>query len=117
MIGLLCISDVLFLIRSTLYLSQHEITVAGDVGARVHREQADGEVTASSVAEAMRKAIDAKVVKLKVKLGKFLAVANPELTDGWLHEVVYTHLYTAKFEQHLLFTYCVPDPCVNCELD
>lgn len=98
-----------------VHLSQHEITVAGDVGARVHREQADGDVTPASVAAAMRAAMEVKIGKLKIKLGKLLAISNPELTDGWLQEVMDCRLSIASLFkkifvptfQHLIYVFVV----------
>ena len=50
-------------------------------------EQADGEVTAAEKATAMMSAVQKKTEKLRVKMGKLVCVANPDLTDGWLQEV------------------------------
>ena len=35
----------------------------------------------------MTAAIEKRVVALRIKMDKLVAVANPELTDGWLREV------------------------------
>jgi len=68
-------------------LVQHEISLAADEGARLLIEQSDGDVSAEDKAAAMKLAVEKRCVALKQKMGKLVAVANPELTDGWLHEV------------------------------
>ena len=35
----------------------------------------------------MKAAVEKRAVALRTKMGKLLAVSNPELTDGWLREV------------------------------
>ena len=35
----------------------------------------------------MKVAIEKRAVALRMKMGKLVAVSNPELTDGWLREV------------------------------
>jgi hypothetical protein len=35
----------------------------------------------------MKAAIEKRAVALRMKMGKLVAVSNPELTDGWLREV------------------------------
>ena len=68
-------------------ISQHEISIAADEGLRQYIEQTDGEVTATEKAAAMKSAVDKKIEKLRIKMGKLVCVANPDLTDGWLQEV------------------------------
>jgi len=67
---------------------QHEISVAADEGLRQHKEHVEGDVTDASKAAAMRAAVEEKIQKLRLKLAKLVAVANPDLTDGWLEEVL-----------------------------
>ena len=69
------------------FLVQHELGLAADDGVRHLVEQTEGEVTPADKASAMSAAIEKKVVALRIKMGKLVAVANPELTDGWLREV------------------------------
>ena len=68
---------------------QHEIGIAADEGLRQYIEQTDGDVTAAEKAAAMKLAVQKKIEKLRVKMGKLVCVANPDLTDGWLQEVQY----------------------------
>lgn len=37
---------------------------------------------------AMREAIKDKTKKLNIRTGKYVAIANPDLTDEWLKEVI-----------------------------
>ena len=69
------------------FLVQHELGLAADDGVRHLVEQTEGEVTPADKASAMSAAIEKKAVALRIKMGKLVAVANPELTDGWLREV------------------------------
>jgi hypothetical protein len=69
------------------FLVQHELGLAADDGVRHLVEQTEGEVTHVDKTSAMSAAIEKKVVALRIKMGKLVAVANPELTDGWLREV------------------------------
>jgi hypothetical protein len=50
-------------------------------------EQSEGEVSPADKAAAMKAAIEKRAVALRMKMGKLVAVSNPELTDGWLREV------------------------------
>ena len=67
---------------------QHELSLAADDGVRQLLEHTEGEVSPADKAAAMKAAVEKKVVALRMKMGKLVAVANPELTDGWLREVV-----------------------------
>jgi len=67
---------------------QHEISIAADNGVRQLIEETDGEATASDKAAAMKSAVEKKTALLRLKMGKLVAVANPDLTDGWLREVM-----------------------------
>lgn len=58
-----------------------------DERIRLHQKQADVDVTSASKAWAMRLAVEEKVQKLQMKMGKLVVVANPNLTDEWLWEV------------------------------
>ena len=69
------------------FFVQHELGLAADDGVRHLVEQSEGEVTPADKASAMSAAIEKKAVALRIKMGKLVAVANPELTDGWLREV------------------------------
>jgi hypothetical protein len=66
---------------------QHELGIAADDGVRQLLEQAKGEVSPADKAAAMKAAIEKRAVALRMKMGKLVAVSNPELTDGWLREV------------------------------
>ena len=66
---------------------QHELGLAADDGVRHLVEQAEGEVSPADKAAAMKAAIEKRAVALRMKMGKLVAVSNPELTDGWLREV------------------------------
>ena len=66
---------------------QHELGLAADDGVRHLVEQTEGEVSHADKAAAMKAAVEKRVVALRIKMGKLLAVSNPELTDGWLREV------------------------------
>ena len=66
---------------------QHELGLAADEGARQLLEQSEGEVSPADKAAAMKAAVEKRFVALRMKMGKLVAVANPELTDGWLREV------------------------------
>ena len=69
---------------------QHELGVAADEGVRHLVEQTEGKVSPADKVAAMKAAIEKRVVALHMKMGKLVAVSNPELTDGWLREVRYT---------------------------
>ena len=66
---------------------QHELGLAADDGVRHLVEQSEGEVSPADKAAAMKAAVEKRSVALRMKMGKLVAVANPELTDGWLREV------------------------------
>lgn len=66
---------------------QHELGLAADEGIRQIVEQSEGEVSPADKAAAMKAAMEKRAVALRMKMGKLVAVANPELTDGWLREV------------------------------
>ena len=66
---------------------QHELGLAADEGARQLVEQSEGEVSPADKAAAMKAAVEKRSVALRMIMGKLVAVANPELTDGWLCEV------------------------------
>jgi hypothetical protein len=65
----------------------HELGLAADDGVRQLVEQSEGEVSPADKAAAMKAAIEKRAVALRIKMGKLVAVSNPELTDGWLREV------------------------------
>ena len=66
---------------------KHELGLAADDGVRQLVEQSEGEVYPADKAAAMKAAAEKRAVALRMKMGKLIAVANPELTDGWLREV------------------------------
>jgi hypothetical protein len=66
---------------------QHEISMAADEGVRQLIEQSDGDVSPVQKAAAMKSAVDKRCISLRQKMGKLVAVANPELTEGWFDEV------------------------------
>jgi hypothetical protein len=66
---------------------QHELGLAADDGVRQLVELTEGQVSPADKAAAMKAAIEKKAVALRNKMGKLVAVSNPELTDGWLREV------------------------------
>ena len=68
-------------------LLQHEISRAADDGLRGFLEQNDGDVTEAEKLIAMKAAVKKVTEKLRQKMNKFVAVANPELTPAWLREV------------------------------
>jgi hypothetical protein len=67
---------------------QHELAVAADDGVRHLLEQSEGEVSPADKSTAMKAAVEKKALALRMKMAKLVAVANPELTDGWLCEVL-----------------------------
>jgi hypothetical protein len=70
-------------------LPQHEIAAAGDVAVRAYQEAlGDGEANPVDEANAMRARIKDKSLALRQKLGKLTAVANPELGDKFLAQVI-----------------------------
>ena len=68
-------------------LVQHEFGLAADEGVRHLVEQTEGEVSPVEKAAAMKAAFDKKIVALRNKMGKFVAVSNPEHSAGWLRKV------------------------------
>jgi hypothetical protein len=78
---------IFWIMHSCSLFVQHELSVAADEGVRQLVEQTEGEVSPADKAAAMTAAIEKRVVALRIKMGKLVAVANPELTDGWLREV------------------------------
>jgi hypothetical protein len=85
-----------------VFFLQHELGLAADDGVRHLVEQTEGEVTPADKASAMNAAIEKKAVALRIKMGKLVAVANPELTDGWLREVGALNLCLYQFVQLIL---------------
>ena len=66
---------------------QHERSLATDEGVRQLVEQTEGEISPADKAAAMKAAVEKRAVALRIKMGKLVAVSNPELTEGWLREV------------------------------
>ena len=88
---------------------QHELGLAADDGVRQLMEQSEGEVSPADKAAAMKAAIEKRAVALRMKMGKLVAVSNPELTDAWLQEVgvlilVYIILFILCLLRRLLFS-------------
>jgi hypothetical protein len=70
-------------------LPQHEIAVVGDVAVFAYQEALeDGEANPVDEANAMQARIKEKSLALKQKLGKVTVVANPELGDMFLAQVI-----------------------------
>jgi hypothetical protein len=68
---------------------QHEIVAAGDVAVQAYQEAlGDGEANPVDEANAMQAGIKDKSLALRQKLGKLTAVANPELGDRFLAQVI-----------------------------
>ena len=91
----------LFLHSFSLFV-QHELGLAADDGVRQLQEQAEGEVSPADKAAAMKAAIEKRVVALRMKMGKLVAVSNPELTEGWLREVGTQVLFPSHSVQLIL---------------
>ena len=66
---------------------QHELGPAVDDGVRQLVEQSEEAVSHVDKAAAMKAAVEKRTVELRIKMGKFVVVSNPELTDSWLCEV------------------------------
>jgi hypothetical protein len=66
---------------------QHELGLAADDDLRLLVEQTEGEVSPADKVAAMKAAVEKRAVQLRMKMGKLVAISNPEFTDGWLHEV------------------------------
>jgi hypothetical protein len=72
-----------------LSLPQHKTAAAGDVAVRAYQEAlGDGEANSVDEANAMRAGIKDKSLALRQKLGKLTTVANPELGDRFLAQVI-----------------------------
>jgi hypothetical protein len=72
-----------------LSLPQQEIAAAGDVAVQAYHEAlGDGEANPVDEANAMRARIKDKSLALRQKLGKLTAIANPELGDRFLAQVI-----------------------------
>jgi hypothetical protein len=72
-----------------LSLSRYEIAVAGDVAVRAYQEALeDGEANSVDEANAMLAGIKDKSLALRQKLGKLTVVANPELGDRFVAQVI-----------------------------
>jgi hypothetical protein len=70
-------------------LPQHEIAAAGDVAVCAYQEAlVDGKVNPVDEANAKQAGIKDKSLVLKQKLGKLTVVANPELGDKFLAQVI-----------------------------
>ena len=72
---------------SCSFFLQHELGLAADEGVRHLVEQSEGDVSPADKAAAMKSAIEKRAVALRMKMGKLVAVSNPDLTDPWLREV------------------------------
>jgi hypothetical protein len=81
-------------------LVQHELGLAADEGVRQLVEQSDVEVSAVEKATAMKDATKKRAKQLHKKMSKLVALANPDLTDGWLREVL-TLFLNHIFESHI----------------
>jgi hypothetical protein len=66
---------------------QHEISMAADEGVRQLIEQSDGDGSPAQKVAAMKSAVDKRCISLRQNMRKLVAVANPELTEGWFDEV------------------------------
>ena len=90
--------------HSCSFFVQHELGLAADEGVRHLMEQSKGDMSPVDKAAAMKAAIEKRVVALPMKMGKLVAVSNPEFTDAWLREVgilnlcpyQYVHLILVK---------------------
>jgi hypothetical protein len=70
-------------------LLEHEIAAAGNVVIRAYQEAlGDGEANPMDEANAMRAGIKDKSLALRQKLGKLTTIANPELGDRFLAQVI-----------------------------
>ena len=76
-----------------LGLSSTNWVSRADDGVRQLVEQSEGEVSPADKTAAMKSAVEKRVVALRMKMGKLIAVSNPELTDGWLREVRIVNLF------------------------
>lgn len=73
---------------------QHEISRAADEGLRAYLENAEGDVAEKDKAAAMKLAAAKKTENLIKKMNKLTAIANPDLTPGFLKEVSFPLLRT-----------------------
>jgi hypothetical protein len=80
--------------------------MSADEGVRQLTEQSDGDITASDKAAAMKSAVEKKCIALRQKMGKLVAVANPDLTDGWFQEV--SALQHWPINKYICFTFWLP---------
>jgi hypothetical protein len=63
--------------------------VAGDLAIRTYQEaMMEGDVSPGDETKAMRAGIKEKSLALRQKLGKLIVVANPELGDKFLAQVI-----------------------------
>jgi hypothetical protein len=70
-------------------LAQHKIAAAKDLAVHAYQEAlVEGDVNLGDEAKAMRVGIKEKSVALRQKLGKLFAIANPELGDQFLAQVI-----------------------------
>ena len=70
-------------------MPKHKIAIAGVIVIRAYQEAlGDGETNPEDEANAMRAAMKDKSLALKQKQGKLTTVANPELGDKFLAQVI-----------------------------
>ena len=81
---------------------QHKLGLAADNGIRQLVEQSEGEVSPADKEAAMKAAVEKRAVALHMKMGKLVAVANSELTDGWLREASTLNLCPYQYVQFIL---------------
>ena len=65
----------------------HELGLATNEGVRQLMEQSEGDLSPAQKATAMKVATRKRAQALHQKMSKLVALANPDLTDGWLREV------------------------------
>ena len=65
-------------------------------------EQSEGKVFPADKAVMMKVAVERRVVALRMKMNKLVAVLNPKLTDGWLRGVCTLNLCPVQFVQLIL---------------
>ena len=73
-----------------------------DDGVRQLVEQTEGEVSPADKAAAMKAAVEKRAVALRMKMGKLVAVSNPELIDGWFREVCTLNIFPYQSFQLIL---------------
>jgi hypothetical protein len=81
---------------------QHELGLAADDGLRLLVEQTEGEVSSADKVAAIKTAVEKRAVQLHMKMGKLVAVSNPELTDEWLNEVRTRNIFSFQYFQLIL---------------